>query len=246
MRNAFVTRTAGGISVTLAVSAATVALLAAQPLAGKLSRSPSPQPTPSPSASPSALSASSPTPTTTTIVCAGPDGLLRWVPAVAAIFTLLAALGALWNANNSSKAVEASQRAASANLLLSVVKDYAATDFGKAMARLRQWKDGIGAQFAREYADRVRRNDPTAEDLPPKRRQVSSFFNAVRSLSEQGVLERSLVARTLGEPAFKFFVEVVDPLDRAHVEQVMQERYDPMTRDFCQRLLDDLFPPVAP
>ena len=73
-------------------------------------------------------------------------------------------------------------------------------------------------------------------DLPSKRRQVASFFNAIRSFCEQGVLERRLVARTLGEPAFKFFVEVVDPLDRAetfiHSSFVVQEGNEVSGRAF--------------
>jgi hypothetical protein len=161
--------------------------------------------------------------------------LKEYAPLLATAAAACAAVFAWWNARNGARAI-------AANLLLTFMRDYRSEDFAEAIRRLRQFKEGsTHAQgFAVDYADRVQRNDPTVADLRKYRRTVAQFFNTLRALCSNKLLGRALVADAFGRAFFEFYLDVLEPMDKAEAHLRPGPHED--ARPFFQTLVDECFP----
>ena len=176
-----------------------------------------------------------------------PTDPFQCVPALAAAFSFLTALAAWRNARNSGRAVEASRRAANANLLSVLMRDFASDEFRKGITWFRRFRQGSRHRdgFAADYVERQRNNDANADELDATRRRLTNFFHSLSTFCEHDLLERRLVADAFGRYTLEFFVNVVDPIDQAHTEQILAQRHDDRSRRFFDAFLRDptLFPP---
>jgi hypothetical protein len=143
-----------------------------------------------------------------------PSQVPTWVlyaPAVTAVAAAFAACFAAWNAWNA-------RRASNANVLLNVLRDYRSEEVRQAIRRLQQFRSLSNHRdgFAADYAQRVEQHNPDADELDGKRRLLSSFFNSIRALCENGLLDEDLAADALGRQTLEFAIETLGPLDAAH------------------------------
>lgn len=169
---------------------------------------------------------------------ATPSRFLPWVPAVAAIFTALAAFAAMRNARNGARALEASRKAANANLLAGLLKDYSSDEFRTALQCLREFsrRPNLVNGFAAEYAALLKANDPRVQELDKARRRLARYFAAIRTLAEAGLLDPQLVASAFGYGDLRFVVEILVPIDAIH-QEVWGDQYDGKTKEFFERLI---------
>src|SRR6266849_5293100 len=136
---------------------------------------------------------------------------ILYAPAITAVAAAFAAGFAGWNAWNA-------RRASNANVLLNVLRDYRSDEVRQAIRRLQQFRTGSNhaGGFAADYGERVAQHNPDAGELDAKRRLLSSFFNSIRALCENGLLDEHLAADALGRQSLEFAIETLGPLDAAH------------------------------
>lgn len=160
---------------------------------------------------------------------------LAFAPMAAAAFTATAALAAWRNVRNS-------RRAAHASVLLAMLKDYREDEIRVAMRHLRGFEQGSTHRggFTADYVERRENKDANADDFDKERRLLAHFFHTLRAMMEERLIDRPVVARTFGASPFKFYLEVVEPLDRAHAGYFRpDERYDG-GRDYIEGFLADM------
>jgi hypothetical protein len=130
-------------------------------------------------------------------------------------------------------------RTAKARLVLHLLDEYKRPETRAAMERLRQWKETVGPDFAREYGRRVKAHDSTVDDLKEHRRQLKYFFQSIRALCQQRLLDEATLEATFSLTPFQFYLDVVEPMSREHTAVTPDvETHDTRTRDFVQKFVN--------
>jgi hypothetical protein len=134
---------------------------------------------------------------------------------LSAAASAVAAGFAWWNTSNGRKA-------SNANVLLTVLRDYRSEEMRQALRGIREFQAAWTPPeaFAVEFVQRIKQRTDNGDDLDSWRRLVSSFFNAVRALSENRLLDQRLLAGTIGRPAFEFAIGTLGPIDKEYAKQM--------------------------
>ncbi len=153
------------------------------------------------------------------------------VDTVIAVISAIAAVGAALYARNALIPAKAA-------VLSEWLSQYSSDDMGKAMRLLSAWQKQYGPGFAEKYREAMRDkpNDGETKELMAARRRVSQFFKNLARLNRTDLLEDRVIATVFGRRPFDFCVQVLEPLDQAHSQQVITEADDPYWSAFYQRI----------
>jgi hypothetical protein len=134
-------------------------------------------------------------------------------------------------------------RSARASLLDGLLRGYFSAEMGAAIKALRDWRQRYeGHNFESDFATALSAREPYSDaaklDEGP-RRHVSQFYTRLRVLCDAGLVESKLIGNTLGHEAVDFFLNTVDPLDRAQRTAYGRPPSD-KNRRFFERLLEQI------
>jgi hypothetical protein len=161
---------------------------------------------------------------------------------VAVIIAAVAAVAAVFAAAAAWRAARATRQTTQAQLLSSLLDDYAGDEMLKAMVTLRRWKQDHGDQFADEFRSLRQKNYSEVEKVDHARRRVSHYFQKIHTLHTAGLMDEHLVRKAATEGQVKFFREVVEPLEAA-----FNPKYDRSSFKYLGDLYDvsAWLPPMA-
>jgi hypothetical protein len=83
---------------------------------------------------------------------------------------------------------------------------------------------------------RDRSDTEETRELMAARRRISQFFKKLARLNRAGLIKDQLIAKAFGKRPFDFCVEVLDPLDQAHLREAVGIPDDPYWMDFYERI----------
>lgn len=145
---------------------------------------------------------------------------------LAAVGSLMAGLGAAWAAHETGKA-------AKANVTMNLFQVYFSKELGEDMAFLRRFeqdnKGGAEEAYVNALADEDGRYLTQLKGSSLKlfnaRRNVDNYYFMLKVYCEAGLVEKKFIAKTLGRAHFDFFLDVHEPIKKAH-SKLIRSGYD--------------------
>jgi hypothetical protein len=117
---------------------------------------------------------------------------VKWYEALPTVFAAVAAIGAC-------AAAWATKRATEAQILLQLVNDYAVPQMAQGL-RVLDFGDSSMSDFASAWELALARGDPSAKSVDCAHRQVTSYFQNVDELWQNGLISRK-TARAAADKA---------------------------------------------
>jgi hypothetical protein len=159
----------------------------------------------------------------------GPDWSLIW-SAVSSLAAVIACVFSFWATQEAANSVHETRQATRASVLLQLLSEYASQEMLESMKRMREFREASGgASTFRERYVALLNGQPAQDErftlshLNNDRRRVKGFFQKLKALAEEGIIDKRLLRIRWDRSTVIYLQDVLIPLEQANTSWMFEK-----------------------